>query len=32
MNEVLAAHPDLDLQLHVVLDNLSTHQDGDGRR
>jgi transposase len=26
MNEVLAAHPDPELQIHVVLDNLSTHK------
>ncbi len=26
MNEVLAAHPDPELELHVVLDNLSTHK------
>ena len=26
MNEVLAAHPDPDLQIHVVLDNLNTHK------
>ena len=26
MNEVVAAHPDPDLQIHVVLDNLKTHK------
>ncbi len=26
MNEVLAAHPDPELELHVVLDNLNTHK------
>jgi transposase len=26
MNDVLAAHPDPGLQIHVVLDNLSTHK------
>jgi transposase len=26
MNDVLLAHPEPDLQLHVVLDNLSTHK------
>jgi hypothetical protein len=26
MNDVLAAHPDPNLQIHVVLDNLSTHK------
>ena len=26
MNDVLAAHPDPELQIHVVLDNLSTHK------
>lgn len=26
MNELLAAHPDPELQIHVVLDNLNTHK------
>ncbi len=26
MNEVLAAHPDPELEIHVVLDNLNTHK------